>query len=357
MTNVPALCTAVLLLTTGVGIALRRATTTAATEQRPVVLSVAWLCVALGVDLILFGFFPGETVSGKAFGFRVGGAAALFLLVWQGCLRVHRQALALERPAELLRQSRAETERLRTRLADASALRRPERLTTTRVHRLPVARYPDRHVGVITGDLKNVDFVDVWVNSENTDMQMSRFHERSVSGLIRYEGARHDASGRVVEDCVAESLARRVAGRTPVTPGTAISTDPGRLADRNKVRRIVHVASVIGEPGNGYRQTRALARCVISALREAERPGSPDTGSPGEGPLSIVFPLLGAGEAGADPATTATTLLTTAYEYLASDRPTALCDVYVLAFTDAELAACRDALASLTDGDGSPVGG
>lgn len=349
MTNVPALLAAALLLTVGIVMVLRRVAI--ADERRPVILVVAWLCVALGVDLVLFGFFPGETISGTAFGFRMGGAAALFLLVWQGCFRVHRQALALDRPGELLRQSRAEAMRLRTQLAEATAMRQPRRLTATHVHRSPVAGRPGRELGIITGDLKNVDFVDVWVNSENTDMQMSRFHEQSVSGLIRYEGARHDASGRVVEDCVADALAYRVAGHTPVMPGTAISTGPGKLATRNKVRRIVHVASVIGEPGNGYRQARALARCVTNALREAERSGSPDSGSLSGPPASIVFPLLGAGEAGADPAETATAVLTAAYEYLTSDRPTSLRAVYVLAYTDAELAACQGALELLPGGE------
>ncbi|MDT0433651.1 MULTISPECIES: macro domain-containing protein [Streptomyces] len=348
MTNVPALLAAALLLTLGAGLVLWRSATSA--EQRPVVLVVAWLCVALGADLIIFGFFPGETISGRALGFRVGGAAALFLVVWQGCLRVHRQTLALDRPDELLRQSRAETLRLRDQLATATVARHPEQLTATRVYRSQVAGRPGRELGIITGDLKNVDFVDVWVNSENTDMQMSRYHERSVSGLIRYEGARHDASGRVVEDCVADELAHRVAGRTPVVPGTAISTGPGRLANHNKVRRIVHVASVIGEPGNGYRQARVLGRCVTNALREAERPGLPDAGSLCEPPVSVVFPLLGAGEAGADPVETARILLTAAHAYLSCDRPTSLTAVYVLAYTDAELAACRAALAPLCRG-------
>lgn len=341
MTNVPALCAATVLLGAGLTMVVRRVATA---EQRPVVLVAAWLCVALGVDLVIFGFFPGETVSGAAFGFRVGGAAGLFLVVWQGCFRVHKQALALDRPAELLRECRAETAGLRAQLAARSMARQPRRLAATQVHRHPVAGRPGRELNIITGDLKNIDFIDVWVNSENTDMQMSRYHERSISGLIRYEGARHDASGRVVEDCVADALAYQVSGRTPVVPGTAVATDPGRLAVRNKVRRIVHVASVIGEPGSGYQPARALDRCVVNALREAERPERPGVGRPPEPPVSIVFPLLGAGEAGADPLLTARTVLATAYEYLASDRPTSIRKVYVLAYTDAELAACRSAM-------------
>jgi O-acetyl-ADP-ribose deacetylase (regulator of RNase III) len=335
-TNPVALCAAAVLLALGLGMILL-GVRAAGAGQRPVVVVAAWLCVALGVDLVIFGFFPQDRVDGTAFGFRLGGAAALFLVVWLVCFRVHRQALALERPAAQLRESRQEAAALRERLTALTAERRPTRLTTTQVLRHPLTADPGREIGIITGDLRDVDFVDIWVNSENTDFQMSRFHERSVSGLIRYEGARRDASGRVVEDCVADELAARVAGCTPVMPGTAILTGPGKLAERNRVRRIVHVAAVQGEPGSGYQQVRSVARCVGNALALAE--AEPADGGP---PCrSIVFPLLGAGEARADPATTALTLLTAAYEYLSAERPVAIRAVHFLAFTDAELAACR----------------
>ncbi|MFC1401820.1 MULTISPECIES: macro domain-containing protein [Streptacidiphilus] len=340
--NPVALCTAAALLVLGLGMILL-GVRAAGAGQRPVVLVAAWLCVALAVDLVIFGFFPEDRVDGEAFGFRLGGAAALFLVVWLVCFRVHRQALALEQPAAMLRQSQEEAAALRERLAALTAERRPTRLATNQRLRHPLVADPGREIGIITGDLRDIDFVDVWVNSENTDFQMSRFHESSVSGLIRYEGARRDASGRVVEDCIADELAARVRGRTPVMPGTAIVTGPGKLGGRNRVRRIIHVASVQGEPGNGYRQVRSVARCVSNALALAEAEPT-DGGPPCQ---SIVFPLLGAGEAHADPATTALTLLTAAYEYLSADRPVAIRAIHFLAFTDAELAACRYAAEQL----------
>jgi len=39
---------------------------------------------------------------------------------------------------------------------------------------------------MITGDIQNIKEIDVWVNSENTNMQMARHFERSISAIIRY---------------------------------------------------------------------------------------------------------------------------------------------------------------------------
>src|SRR5438874_490873 len=41
---------------------------------------------------------------------------------------------------------------------------------------------PTQRIAIITGDLRNVRGMDVWVNAENTNMQMARFYDRSMSG-------------------------------------------------------------------------------------------------------------------------------------------------------------------------------
>lgn len=74
----------------------------------------------------------------------------------------------------------------------------PHPLEGRHVYLYDVSAENRERIGIVIGDLRNVDFVDIWVNSENVDMQMSRFHERSVSGLIRYEGAQRDQAGRVI---------------------------------------------------------------------------------------------------------------------------------------------------------------
>jgi len=55
-------------------------------------------------------------------------------------------------------------------------------------------------VCIISGDIRNVTGIDVWVNSENTEMQMARFFDRSVSSVIRYLGAVRDEAGHVLKD-------------------------------------------------------------------------------------------------------------------------------------------------------------
>jgi O-acetyl-ADP-ribose deacetylase (regulator of RNase III) len=193
---------------------------------------------------------------------------------------------------------------------------------------------PNRYVGIVCGDLRRVRCADVWVNSENTEMLMARFDEFSVSSIIRYEGARRDDVGRVVDDCIAEELARKVAGRRPVPPGTAITTGSGALS-RSNVRHIVHVAAVQGEPGAGFRQAREVGRCVTSVMAEVDaidaRPA----------PETILFPLLGMGQGGGDLKPTISSLVGAAVDYFGTTPRTRITTVFFLAYTDVELAACE----------------
>jgi hypothetical protein len=45
-------------------------------------------------------------------------------------------------------------------------------LTKTEIFDYQLRKVPDKHVGLITGDLRHVKGIDIWVNSENTNMQM-----------------------------------------------------------------------------------------------------------------------------------------------------------------------------------------
>ena len=86
-------------------------------------------------------------------------------------------------------------------------------------------------IAVITGDIRQWSAIDVSVNSENTNMQMARFSlDRSLSAIVRYEGARKDESGEIVEDTVAIELPAAVGGRKPSCP--AASTSPARATSR-----------------------------------------------------------------------------------------------------------------------------
>jgi O-acetyl-ADP-ribose deacetylase (regulator of RNase III) len=214
----------------------------------------------------------------------------------------------------------------------------PRSLPTGRsLYRIPgLDDSPRRRIGIATGDLRRVRWADVWVNSENTSMRMARIEEYSISSILRYEGATRDAAGQVVDDLIAEDLDRRTVGRTPVPAGTAIITDAGELS-RYNVQYVIHVASVQGEPGAGYRQVRDIGRCVTNALAAAD---NADSRLPVR---TILFPLLGTGDGGADHVTTANTLFSAAVDYFTNEPSTELRIVYFLAYTDLDLAACEAA--------------
>jgi O-acetyl-ADP-ribose deacetylase (regulator of RNase III) len=239
------------------------------------------------------------------------------------------------------------------RLADARSPgggRRPQpQASTASRHARPLSyteliRYgvagttgPTRAVGIVTGDIRRVHSAEVWVNSENTNMDMARFEDFSISAIIRFEGALRDEAGRVIDDQVATALAGTTAGRVPVAPGTAIVTGSGQLARTNGVRFVVHVAAVHGEPGEGYRQVRDVGRCVTNALTATD-----GIDSPGEPVRSILFPLLGTGVAGGDLVQTVERLLGAAVDYLTTQAATAIEAVDFLAYTDEELAVCME---------------
>ncbi|MBP2324933.1 O-acetyl-ADP-ribose deacetylase (regulator of RNase III) [Kibdelosporangium banguiense] len=212
-------------------------------------------------------------------------------------------------------------------------------LPSSHIHLYRLPRLPDppeRRIGVVTGDIRRARCADVWVNSENTAMRMARVEEHSISSIIRYEGSRRDDLGQVVDDHIADELDRKIAGRRPVPAGTVITTDPGELS-RNAVRQIIHVASVQGEPGAGYRQVREIGRCLTNALAAADRM---QLTPPVE---TILFPLLGTGDGGGDLMSTAETLLAAAVDYFMAVPETRLRVVYFLAYTDWDLAACEAA--------------
>jgi hypothetical protein len=229
------------------------------------------------------------------------------------------------------------------------ALRQRSGAATTMAEGPPV-RYavpgiPDTacRIGVVPGSIRRINHIDMWVNSENTDMQMARHNEFSVSATIRYWGAARDLSGQVVTDLVANELSTVVHNYRPVAPGTAIVTGTGTLAASNNVRRIIHVASVLGEPGAGFRQVRDVDQCVTNALAQAERQAEVDPTI-----RRIIFPLLGTGTAtGADVESTAHRMATTAVEYLAAHPATMLREINFLGYTVEELSALQRVMGTL----------
>jgi O-acetyl-ADP-ribose deacetylase (regulator of RNase III) len=294
---------------------------------------ISWTLLALFPVTLLFSFFPQSQFSAEIKGATMTGAVGLWAFIWWYGLRSLRTA---NRADEYRKEIRA----LREQVDTHAKMRQPQAIEETRTYEYAVHGRPSRRLVLITGDLRNVKDVDVWVNSENTDMQMSRFHERSISAVIRYEGARRDPlTERVVEDCVADELGRRVGVNVSVEPGTAIVTGAHQLAERNGVMGIVHAAAVHGAAGVGYRRVDDLGTCVRNVFLRAE--GIADGGRPAG---SIVFPIFGTGEAAADVESTVQSMLTAIVAHLTDGRARHVETVYLLAYTDAELAVCEKAL-------------
>ena len=126
---------------------------------------------------------------------------------------------------------------------------------------------PDRLVGLVTGDREYISVGDIWVNSENSNMQMDRLYGVSTSATIRYLGSGKNTAGNVVEDTIADELRAIMveAGAVEVAPATVLATGPGELR-QNNVKWVFHVASVRGEPREGSRPIANIERCVLSAL-------------------------------------------------------------------------------------------
>jgi O-acetyl-ADP-ribose deacetylase (regulator of RNase III) len=188
-----------------------------------------------------------------------------------------------------------------------------------------------RRLGIITGDIRQVEGIAIWVNSENTDMQMARFFDRSISGVVRYLGSKRNPQGEVTDDTIAKELESKTGGRR-LRSAAVIRTGAGALS-QNGVAAIYHAAAVNGEVGKGYAPVRDLANCVHEAFKLAR----------GESPKlkSILFPLLGTGTASGDPKKIAPTLIKAALGCLREDS-NPIERAYFMAYTEDELAVCQD---------------
>lgn len=199
---------------------------------------------------------------------------------------------------------------------------------------------PGKVVEIRTGDLRKWPGIDVWVNSENTNMQMARFYDRNLSAMIRYHGAKKNADGEILEDTIATELAEKMKGREWVALGTVFDTTSGALAETHGVKRIFHVALVQGVPGEGYRAAREMVdTCVERCLRRMDaEPGR------SAGWRSIAFPMMGTGVGGEDVNQVAKVLVGCVVSYLQREATSAIERVILMAWNRNDLRACLRAL-------------
>lgn len=191
-----------------------------------------------------------------------------------------------------------------------------------------------KKIGIITGDVTGVEGVDVWVSSENTNMQMARFYERSISGTIRYHGAKRNPAGQVTDDILQKELTGIAGDGVPAA--AVIATSAGELADSNRVKRIFHAAAVHGHIGRGFMPIQNIDDCITNALKLA------DSAKERKFKLrSILFPLLGTGQGGGKVRETVKSLVAAAKSYLEGKTGSVIEEVYFLCRTEKDLEECQ----------------
>lgn len=205
----------------------------------------------------------------------------------------------------------------------------------------------DRRISIITGDVVNIDEIDAWVNAENTRMEMGRLHDRSVSALVRYYGAKRNARGHVVVDTIARELGRKLGQNTlaGVEPGTVIMTGPGRLREDNNVKLLLHVAAQHGEPSHGYSTVRGYVRCIYNVLYAVDQHNA-TKGRRRSGDLvqSVLLPLFGSRYSGINPSDLAYDMIEASVEFLKQARASQIRQIAFLAYTTTDLELLRTSL-------------
>lgn len=213
--------------------------------------------------------------------------------------------------------------------------RKPTPIKKTEFYTYEIKGIPGKLIGIVTGDIQNIKGVDIWVNSENTNMQMARHYERSISGTIRYMGAKKDAAKRVTEDVIANEL-NAIVGSAGVDPAVVIATGAGELTKTNGVKKIFHAAAVKGQVGRGYLPISDIYECVRNALEVADSPEMEN-----EDIHSIVFPLMGTGTTNLDAQGVANQLIDTAVTYVEENPNSKINKIFFLAFNEQDFELCK----------------
>jgi O-acetyl-ADP-ribose deacetylase (regulator of RNase III) len=206
-------------------------------------------------------------------------------------------------------------------------------LTKTELFSYKLRKVPDKEIGLITGDIRDVKGIDVWVNSENTNMVMARSHDRSISSVIRYYGAKKK-SGQIIDDIIARELTEKAGGGVP--PGEVVVTGAGELERTNKVKKIFHVAAVVGQVGKGYSPIPDITECVRNAIETADDSEYDDADL-----KTMLLPLLGTGTGRGELERRARELIYAAISHMERHPPCRIQRVYFLSWTERDLAVCQ----------------
>jgi O-acetyl-ADP-ribose deacetylase (regulator of RNase III) len=204
-------------------------------------------------------------------------------------------------------------------------------------------------IGVKCGDIRRVNDVDVWVNSENNLMQMARPWEKSISAYLRRTGSRWTGLAKSrFDDALGVALARAAAERGQFEIGDVVITPaPSRtdLADLNHVKAVAHVAAVQPRAdGKGFETGGDVRLCVTTVLDDVARFAK---NRKERDCRTILFPLLGTGDAGAPPEIVASEMVSAIVDWRrARGEKPHFSRIYLLAFNQRAKLACIAAMSA-----------
>lgn len=318
---------------------------------------ISWLLISLFPVVLLFSIFQDNSVTGvfEQSGFAtitVGGAFGAFFVLWIMGTWNTLKAINADYNEETIKALNEQISNLQDQFHKLDATPKD----TTIISECSKIEYDftygkKRTLGLITGDIQQVRGIDLWVNSENTNFQMARYYDSSISGLIRYLGAVRDKEGNVIVDTIADALKDCVLEKKPedgvkmihfpsVKPGLAFTTTSGCLQATHGVQRIIHVATVFGEIGQGYVPIKNVGICVRNALEQADQFAL----SENKKKVSILFPLFGTGTAGGSLDLVAKNLFYSVLAYFETKRSSKVDKIYFLVWKQYEKTACVNVL-------------
>lgn len=144
-------------------------------------------------------------------------------------------------------------------------------------HQYRLVERPDNpRIAIAVGDIRYVRGIDVWVNPENTKLEMAREFDPSISGTIRHLSSNWFSGGTISDDFMRRQVAQRLPGGR-VHPGFAgLTACGGDLKTKNGVKAVAHVAAVElkgDHPGSGYEAVGGeyISLCVTNVLKEIDK--------------------------------------------------------------------------------------
>jgi hypothetical protein len=319
---------------------------------------ISWVLISLFPVVLLFSVFQDSSLTGEITGtsfgtITVGGAFGAFFVLWIMGTRYSFQAIKEDHNIEKIKTLNEKIAGLEQQFIMLNAKPKDTRVISesSKIGYEFTYNKKRRTLGLVTGDIQQVRDIDLWVNSENTNLQMARLYDPSISGLIRYLGAKKDKEGNVIEDIIANALMdcvkeEKIEGGTnkndfpSVTPGLAFTTTSGELKNTHKVQGIIHVTTVFGEIGRGYSPIKNLGVCVQNALSQADKFASDNKIKK----VSIIFPLFGTGTAKGDLDLVARSLFYSVLAYYETRQDSKVDSVYFLTWKEYEKETCMNVL-------------